>query len=93
MVTLKIRESKYFAPADEDWFFRWLQAITGVQTVQGNGEFLEVTIDPNEMDTEQLHNLIGLFARYGLSMKELRQLETPSNSKWFGTPTKLRTSI
>ncbi|MDF3029827.1 MAG: hypothetical protein K0R03_385 [Moraxellaceae bacterium] len=80
---LIIKEKQYFSQLDEDNFFSWLQGIEGVSGVTGTSQGLSVSLSAAQFSNESLHDLLALYARYDLDMRQLAQFETPENSSWF----------
>ena len=73
----------YFCQLDEDCFFEWLARIGCVEHLHGQGRALEITIDTARLDDKGLRELIGLFARYDIDMKQLAQLRDDHKRPWF----------
>lgn len=75
----------YHSRLDEDAFFGWLKRISCVSEFKGVGRDLWITLRraPNDDD---LRELIALFHRYKVDMRQLAAFETPENSTWFRKP-------
>jgi hypothetical protein len=74
---------QYLSPGDEDAFFRWLHAIPGVQTVEGQGRELFIRLRSAKLGSGALRELIALYTRYGGNLSELAVFENSSNRQWF----------
>lgn len=74
---------QYFSQGDEAAFFSWLQSISGVIAVQGQGRELHIKLRSKRLSSESLREFIALYTRYNGNMTELAQFATPSNSSWF----------
>lgn len=83
---LVIKEQRYFSQLDEDHFFSWLQRIAGVSGIMSTPEGLAVTLAPGTFTDDSLDDLLALYARYQLDMRQLAQFETPENSAWLRNP-------
>jgi len=89
-VPILIREpdGQYYSPGDERAFFEWVQRIRCVVKVDGAGRTLRIHVRRRQISDACLRELLALFHRYGASMKQLAQFETPSNRHWFKDPIK-----
>ncbi|PVZ71810.1 hypothetical protein [Pelagibaculum spongiae] len=83
MVKLIFDSVSYLSQGDETAFFNWLNSIESVTKVEGFGTELEVTVSSNHISDEELRDLIAIFTRYGIELKQLRVFEGPENMKWF----------
>jgi hypothetical protein len=81
--TLLADEVIYFSMGDEDSFFAWLQRISSVVATEGVGRSLRISIDDARLSDEDLKELIALFQRYHVEMKQLSQLVMADNAAWF----------
>jgi hypothetical protein len=77
----------YGSPGDETAFFTWLKAISCVGEIVGRSTNLHIQLRraPSKAD---LHELVGLFHRYGMDMTRLAALKTARNANWFADPGK-----
>ena len=82
MTRLVIPAVSYFSPSDEGAFFAWLQSISGVTDVKGQGTDLIVSLDNQMVSDVSLREFIALFHRYNLPMSLLSVFESPNNSAW-----------
>jgi hypothetical protein len=83
MTTLIATEVLYFSRGDEDSFFAWLKRIGCVREVRGIGYELLIDVDEGSLSDGDLRELLALFHRYRVDMKQLRQLATDANAHWF----------
>src|SRR5688572_3020473 len=72
----------FFSHRDEDSFFNWLQSISCVEDVVGNGRDLHITLKRQPRDS-QLRELIAVLYRYRMDMSPLAILLTARNAAWF----------
>lgn len=86
--TLEISTSDlcFYSEADEISFFAWLQSISAVRKVQGEGRTLFVELNSLAISDDDLRKLLSLFRRYGLGMSSLALFLTPENAEWFSDP-------
>jgi len=73
----------YCSQGDEISFFNWLNSIECVGKVEGFGTELEVNVVSNRISDDDLRELIAIFTRYGVGLKQLRIFESPDNAGWF----------
>lgn len=82
MLKLEIESLRFYSRLDEDAFFSRLNQIPGVMSVEGFLRTINVSIDPSAVDEDGMRELISLFQRYGIAMRQLRELETEAFSSW-----------
>jgi hypothetical protein len=72
----------YLSQGDERVFFEWLQSISCVDKVGGQGRQLHIRLKrlPGRLD---LRELIAVLHRYHVDPRPLAALKTPRNSEWF----------
>ncbi|WP_116811993.1 hypothetical protein [Steroidobacter cummioxidans] len=83
MITLVATSVWYFSQGDEDSFFSWLKSIQCVSGVHGAGRDLFIEISTTNVSNADLIELIALFYRYDVDMRQLRQMLTEQNAAWF----------
>jgi len=83
MTTLVATAVMYFSQGDEDSFFSWLKTIECISGVHGVGRDLFIEIGTTDVDDADLRELIALFHRYNVNMRQLQQLVTERNAAWF----------
>jgi hypothetical protein len=74
---------EYFSQGDETAFFNWLNSIECIEKIEGFGTELELTISSQIITDENLRDLIAIFLRYKVDLKQLLIFETNENSYWF----------
>ncbi|TMP31703.1 hypothetical protein CWB99_00765 [Pseudoalteromonas rubra] len=79
---LEAKSVKFLSPTDEQSFFDRLNALSGVNDVYGQGFSIIIDTDKS-LDDEELREIIALFYRYGVNMKQLRAFLSESNRIWF----------
>jgi hypothetical protein len=73
---------RYFSQGDETLFFEWLGRIKCIQNVRGDGRSLFIELG-NPPTDEDLRELIGLFYRYNIDMRQLAEYR-PGTRTGFG---------
>lgn len=68
---------------DEDAFFWWIKRIKCIEKFEGAGDELYLDLKDGELSDNDLDDLIGLFYRYKIDMKQLAQFLTKENKEWF----------
>jgi len=82
MLKLEIESLRFYSRLDEDAFFARLSKTSGVVSVEGFLRMINVSVDPSAVDEDAMRELISLFQRYGIDMRQLRELETEEFSSW-----------
>jgi hypothetical protein len=83
MPVLKCHKTTFYSQLDEEMFFHALKQISGVKKVEGWDLFFAV---PSRLSNKTLRELLGLFFRYKVDMRQLAQFLTKSNRAWFHSP-------
>lgn len=73
---------EFLSPIDERIFFDWLEKINGVSGVYGQGLSIMLKMD-DSINDESLRELLALFYRYGIDMKQLGTFRNKDNQSWF----------
>lgn len=74
---------QFYCPKDEDAFFEWIKKIDCIDKFSGAGRELYLYICCDDIHDQDLRDLIGLFFRYKINMKQLARFLTDDNKKWF----------
>lgn len=74
---------KFYSPKDEDAFFEWVKKIDCIHKFFGVGKTLYLEVIGNEITDENLDELLGLFYRYKIDMKQLKRFLSKENQDWF----------
>jgi hypothetical protein len=85
--TLTCRRVMYFSEGDELLFFSWLDKIKVIRRWEGKGDCILLYVSSRMSDTG-LRELLAIFHRYKIDMRELAQFQSPSNRDWFTDPRK-----
>jgi hypothetical protein len=79
-------DGPYYSQGDERAFFEWANRIPCIRKVEGLGQELHLHVRGRRVSETCLRELIALFYRYQVPMKQLAQFENSSNQKWFRNP-------
>lgn len=77
-----LRGPMFGSDFDEDAFFKWLQSISGVRSVVGNGYGLDVEIDFSLFDDDSVKNMAVLHSRYKLDFGAIRAFLIENEEQW-----------
>jgi hypothetical protein len=80
---LTAQELCFFSQLDEDAFFEWLKKLRCVSKFEGKGEALVIRVLNAKVDEFALRELLALFHRYGLDMKQLSIFDKRGCAGWF----------
>lgn len=73
----------YYSMNDEEVFFWWLEKIKCIERIDAIRYDLYLHLKKTPPTDEDLQDLIGLFYRYNVDMKQLARFLTPENKAWF----------
>ena len=80
---LVCKSVRYFCNKDEDAFFEWIKKIECVESISRVGKELYLHICADDIHEYDLRDLIGLFYRYKVDMKQLARFLNKNNKSWF----------
>jgi hypothetical protein len=83
---LNAKRILYFSENDEAAFFEWLDKLSCVQRYEGELDVLHIHIDKTKVDEYELRELISLFRRYEVDLKQLRIFDRAEFESWFRDP-------
>ncbi len=77
----------YFHANDERAFFEWIERVPCVASLDGIlcDLFIDLARPPDDAD---LRELLAIFFRYGIDMRQLARFESDSNRAWLRDPRK-----
>jgi hypothetical protein len=73
----------YFSQCDERAFFEWLDKLPFVERYEGRGRTLHISINSLAVDEEGLREMLALFRRYGVGLRQLAMFDRDDFSDWF----------
>jgi hypothetical protein len=77
---------RFYHQSDERAFFEWLERISCVSSVRGEGADGLVVRLKRRPGKDDLRQLLALCHRYGVDTRQLAKFETPENRDWFRKP-------
>ena len=86
MVELECKNVAFYSPQDESTFFAWAQAIPAVVSVSGRGRSIVLAVKSESVPDASLRELLALFRRYRVSMRQLAKFRNTQNEPWFASP-------
>lgn len=81
--TLVCKAIKFYCKGDKDFFLKWVTRIDCIDEIVGKGEDIYLHICADVIHDYSLDDLIGIFYRYKIDMKQLAQFLTEDNKEWF----------
>lgn len=73
----------YYSPLDECFFFQWINQVKSISKYDGIGDELRLYFESSDIPEEDLRELLALFYRYKVNMKQLAIFLNDNNKKWF----------
>lgn len=83
MPVLICERVRFYSPEDEAAFFGWIERIACVSRVEGRGDQIILHLPTRRVSAIGLRELIALFARYSVDLRQLAEFETSQNREWF----------
>lgn len=81
-VTLHAVRVRFLSAGDEEAFFLWLDHMKEFVTARGAGDEILIEVPHSKLSNDQLRELIALFHRYQIDMRQLAHFENRSNRAW-----------
>jgi hypothetical protein len=76
----------YYSENDEAAFFAWLDKLACVDKYKGELDVLSIYVNVARVDAGSVYELLSLFRRYGVDMKQLRVFDRDEFAHWFRSP-------
>ncbi|MBK0011472.1 hypothetical protein IAE56_03715 [Stenotrophomonas sp. S41] len=83
VVELQADSVVFYSRQDEASFFAWLQQLPCVVDVTGRGRIIHIQVDRQRVDDEALTELLALFHRYQVDMRQLQVFDERRFARWF----------
>jgi hypothetical protein len=83
MNEIRCKGITFFSRGDEEAFFLWARTIPHIREIGGERDEIVLRLQANAIADDSLRELIGLFHRYGVAMRQLAAFETVENKAWF----------
>ncbi|MBO3036839.1 hypothetical protein J4764_09300 [Burkholderia pseudomallei] len=85
-LVLSAKRVWYYSECDESAFFEWLDKLPCVKRYEGELDVLSIYVDEAKVDESALRELLALFRRYAVEMKQLRVFDRNAFASWFRDP-------
>lgn len=82
-VELEATGVRFFSQGDEAAFFGWLENLDCVDRYEGRGLTLFILVNAAAVDEDGLRELLALFRRYGVELKQLSVFDCSEFANWF----------
>lgn len=82
-IILVCKGVRFGSRKDEDAFFEWIHKIECIDQISAKYDELYLHIASDELHDSDLRDLLALFYRYKIDMKQLARFLTKENKKWF----------
>ena len=82
VITLRAKAVRFLSEQDEAAFFQWLRKLEECVSLRGEGDTIVLDVEKSKLQSDELRELIALFHRYGIEMRQLRAFEIRSNKSW-----------
>ena len=82
-ITLVCKSVLYYSQIDEDLFFEWIKNISAIKKISGKGDELYLYFTSKQISDDDLRELLALFYRYKIDMKQLKIFLIDKNRAWF----------
>jgi hypothetical protein len=82
-VELQATGVRFYSPGDEAAFFGWLGKLPFVERYEGRGLTLYISVNAMAVDEDGLRDLLALFRRYGVELKQLAVFDREEFADWF----------
>lgn len=86
--TLICKSIKFCSYTDEYAFFKWIEAIDCIESFSQIHNELYLEVACLELRDDDLRELLALFYKYNIDMKQLGVFLSEDNKKWFSENTK-----
>lgn len=83
LIELQATDVYFFSQGDEDAFFAWLSRLAFVESYAGRGSTLYIRANLGSVDHQELREIIALFHRYGIDLRQLAAFDRPEFATWF----------
>ena len=83
MVELQATSVRFYSQGDEAAFFGWLDKVPCVERYEGRGLTLYISVNSAAVDEDGLRELLALFRRYGVDMRQLAAFDRSEFADWF----------
>jgi hypothetical protein len=82
-VELEASDVRFFSEGDEEAFFAWLKKLPFVEHYEGRGRVLYISVNLLAIDESGLREILALFRRYGVGLRQLAIFDRDEFADWF----------
>lgn len=82
-IELEVDKLPFFSQGDETAFFGWLNNLSIVEKIEGSGTTLLIKVHYSTVDEEGLRELLAIFHRYCIDMRQLIVFDIDEFGDWF----------
>jgi hypothetical protein len=82
-VVLVCKRVVFYELKDEQAFFEWLKKIKSIQKIDDQFDKVFLYFKTNNIAEQDLRDLLALFFRYKINMKQLAVFLNQQNAAWF----------
>jgi len=82
-VELEATGVRFFSQGDEGAFFGWLDKLPCVVQYEGRNQTLYISVKVVAVDEDDLREILALFRRYGVGLRQLANLDRDEFADWF----------
>ena len=83
IVRLEAMAVRFFSQGDEGAFFGWLDKLAFVERYEGCGRILSIFVNSAAVDQDGLREMLALFHRYGIELRQLAIFDRDVFADWF----------
>ena len=81
-VKLVCKQTRFYSLKDENAFFEWIKKIKDIKYIDAVGDELHLYLSSTISD-DGLRDILALFFRYKINMKQLSKFLNIHNKSWF----------
>jgi hypothetical protein len=82
-IELEAPRVRFYSANDESAFFDWLKKIQCIESCEGHGPVIYLRVKANAVTEDCLRELLSLFRRYEIPMRQLSVFDHEQYSSWF----------
>jgi len=82
-IELEATGVRFFSQGDENAFFAWLDKLPFVERCEGRGRTLCILVNSAAVDEDGLREMLALFSRYGIGLRQLAFFDRKEFAGWF----------
>lgn len=83
LIELEAPGVRFYSQGDEQAFFEWLDKLPFVERYEGRGRILYISANLLAVDEDGLREILALFRRYDVGLRQLAAFDRDEFSDWF----------